>query len=315
MRALWQELERLENERWGTERPHDHPRAIVSYQNSPHAPNEPWWDDSGKYTLLGAPRSVLVEGRPVPGSKLDWYKDVLPALWKCYSPIPLDQIDKKKIEPSRSAGSSVRKTLWYFRWKRDEQAGRAANSSVANCPTFHAWLKSLGQGIDSPLALPSEASYRILSLDGGFLVLHRDGVSVFDDWTGTPLDIKAIHSVFHDMAGAWQALVRFHANKSLDDALSYHNKLVENPSSFKHHEFEEWKRESWAKRAEVLKAAVSVLNHAEPWPLNEFRALLATLWGFDEQRRETLETIDRIDHVTSEIAGFLRERRSRWIHA
>jgi hypothetical protein len=312
LRTLWEELERLENEHWGVDRPRNHPRRIVSYQNLPESPNEPWWDDSGKYTLLGAPKSVLVAGHEEPGSKLDWYKDVLPALWKCYTPIPEDRI---YVERRVSTGE---KALWYCQWKPHEQASGASNSSVANCPTFYAWLKALsspGKTIDSPMALPSEASYRVLPLDGGFLVIHRGGATAFDDWTNTPLDIAAISSIFRDMACAWEGLVKFHGNKFLDDALEYQKKLLAKPSSFRHKKFEEWKHETWTQRAEVLRAGVSVLSHTDPWPLNEFRALMSTMWGFDEQRRQTLEMVDRIDHVTSEIVDALRERRARYIQA
>ena len=81
LKALWHELERLENERWQGQRPSDDPRPIKSYADG-GGYNQPWWDDNGRYTLLGAPRT-LTDGHL--GSRLGW-QDVIEALWRCYQP-------------------------------------------------------------------------------------------------------------------------------------------------------------------------------------------------------------------------------------
>lgn len=321
LRELWLELERLEYDKWQGKRPCTHPRIIKSYENAIHSPDQPWWDDYGKYTLIAAPKRVQVNGVAEIGTKLSWHDDVLPAVWKCYSPIPKDHLLSEERVPGN-------KRLWYCRWQdRAPEEGKlsdksdspiASTTSIANCPTFRAWLKSLSSPkgmIHSPMDLPSAQSYRALSLDGGFLVLHRDGATAFDDWTSKPLEIDAITSIFRDMAHAWSDLVRFHDKKSLEEALKYHNDLLRNPKPSKLRKFEEWKDKSWTNRAEALKVGVSTLNHADPWPLNEFRARLAKIWGFDEQRQAMLEAVDRIDKVTSDIVAALRERRAKIVHA
>ncbi|MGF1614489.1 MAG: hypothetical protein ACFCVA_11435 [Gammaproteobacteria bacterium] len=61
LQDLWLELERLENERWEGQRPTATPRAIASYPAGTGY-TQPWWDDQGRYTLLGAPRR-LPDGR------------------------------------------------------------------------------------------------------------------------------------------------------------------------------------------------------------------------------------------------------------
>jgi hypothetical protein len=141
------------------------------------------------------------------------------------------------------------------------------------------------------------------------------GVTAFDDWTSTPLEIDAIRSIFRDMARASAQLITFHEKKSLEKALNYQKDLLTNPRSFRLKAFEEWKKNSWTLRAEALTVSVSILNHADPWPLNEFRARLGKEWGFDEQRDETLKAIDRIDLVTSEIVADFRDRRAKWVQA
>jgi hypothetical protein len=57
LKALWYALEEEENRLWEGKRPNDTPRPLNSYPNK-DGPNEPWWDDMGKYTLIAAPKMV-----------------------------------------------------------------------------------------------------------------------------------------------------------------------------------------------------------------------------------------------------------------
>jgi len=65
LKKLWEALEKEENELWKNKRPKDLPRKLVSYPDN-NGPNEPWWDDMGKYTLIAAPKMVdKIYGRQV----------------------------------------------------------------------------------------------------------------------------------------------------------------------------------------------------------------------------------------------------------
>lgn len=320
--GLWRELEKLEEERWGMDRPRKRSPVGDSAGQYLNIPDQPWWDDYGKYTIIRAPKKVEVNNLEVLGSKLDWYRDVLPTVWSLYSPIP----SKHLIYEERT--SPLSKRLCYYRW-HDRPRGdggigdklsspKASTTSMANCPTFRAWLKaqsSPGVTIRSPFDLPSEQSYHELVFEGGILVLHRAGVTAFEDWTNTPLEIDAINSIFNDLAQASARLIDFHGKKPLEEALEYQSLILKNPKSVHLKQFEVWKKNSWELRAEALKVSVSVLNHADPWPLNEFRTLLAKEWGINEQRDETLRAIDRIDHVTTEIVADFRDRRAKVVQA
>ncbi len=57
LKALWKALEEEENSLWEGIRPKDNPRPLKSYPDH-NGPNEPWWDDMGKYTLIAAPKMV-----------------------------------------------------------------------------------------------------------------------------------------------------------------------------------------------------------------------------------------------------------------
>lgn len=57
LQALWNELEKEEDRLWNGKRPNDTPRPLISYPDN-NGPNEPWWDDMGKYTLIAAPKMI-----------------------------------------------------------------------------------------------------------------------------------------------------------------------------------------------------------------------------------------------------------------
>jgi hypothetical protein len=69
LKALWYALEEEENRLWEGKRPNDTPRPLKSYPNK-DGPNEPWWDDMGKYTLIAAPKMV---GNQY-GRRVNWKK-------------------------------------------------------------------------------------------------------------------------------------------------------------------------------------------------------------------------------------------------
>lgn len=336
LESLWQQLEDLEDRCWRDEhgqdlRPRDRPRGIQSYRESTRKePNQPWWDHYGTHSLLGAPRRVSVGGQTEYGTRLDWYLDVLPALWYCYRPVGRSDVLQREIAKSHG------KRLVYCRWRKRSasEVAREADPAffVADCPTFRGWLAAQSghpvrtrarnphpsrskREIDvvSPLHVPSVLSYRALRVDGGLILVHRDGMTVFKDWTDVPLDLKGVRRVFSDMAEACGRLANFHAKGSMEKALTYHEKLLADRHNFDIEEFETWKQGTWRERSEALRAGAKALNHAEHWPLNEVRRLLASQWGFDEQREETLKAIDRIDSVTAEVVAETRERNTLWM--
>ena len=57
LKSLWSALEKEENLLWGESRPRDNPRPLKSYPHN-NGPNEPWWDDMGKYTLIASPKMI-----------------------------------------------------------------------------------------------------------------------------------------------------------------------------------------------------------------------------------------------------------------
>lgn len=149
------------------------------------------------------------------------------------------------------------------------------------------------------------------------MVAHRDGVTLYAERGSSLPDQASIVSIFEGLAAACAVFVDFHQQRTLERALEYQQRLVAGGQSgghrFDQKEFEIWKARGLAARASMLKASVGVINHVDPWPLNEARALLQRMWGLEEQRIAAMNLADQIDKVTSEIAGHMREHRTRLV--
>jgi len=189
---LWVELERLENERWAGQRPTENPRSIASYPSGTGY-TQPWWDDQGRYTLLGAPRR-LPDGQL--GSRLEW-TDVVNALWRVYNPIRhLHVEDALHGGPPVSLAACGRQAHRYdggdyaitkywlaMRWPRDA----AQSGELLDLPSARRYLAALIARRDEPRPiavedLPMPDEFGVMPLHGGFAIVHDRGALVFDDW-------------------------------------------------------------------------------------------------------------------------------------
>ena len=61
--------------------------------------------------------------------------------------------------------------------------------------------------------------------------------------------------------------------------------------------------------AAVVQSGADALGHADPWPLNDVRAVYAEMLGLGRRRSETLDTLKQVDAVTAATADYLREKR------
>lgn len=183
LEALWLALEKLESERWDGLRPNDNPRRLASHAKfQVPAVNQPWYD-GGDLTLIGAPKKVKVDGEEHSGSKLGWKEDILPLLWRLYSPIPREYVTVE--DKSEKTDKKVFLVIW--------KPGKSP--TVAENPTLLAWLASLSMEkgeVTSPLDLPHASSFEVLRVAGGMAIVHHQGVTFFDDWSSTPLAIEEL---------------------------------------------------------------------------------------------------------------------------
>lgn len=310
---LWWSLEALENEKWGEERPkgENKGRRLQSHldrkTNPEDWPHQPWYDGRAggerHSTLLGAPKFVLVNNEQLPGSKLDWRNDVLPALWRSYSPIP------SGVKPvlTDQSGKKVAIVSWDLNARRD----------VMNCPTFLGWLAAQSMGIEvrSPLDIPRPSTYQVLSLPGGLALIHRDGVTLFDDETEISFNQAGFKETALQVADYLCKYHEFIQGNWLKNALGNQARLRNKGGRFNIKEFHDWQQRSAdAKRAlhEVMNSRFLQIESPEQ---SRLRESIEISWGFAGYRDGLLDMVERSDQVTHQIFSLLREKRDKWLNS
>lgn len=210
LQALWRRLEALENERWQGERPNAAPRRIASYPDGGF--DQPWWDDHGRYTLLGAPKSVA---QGVLGSRLSW-GDVLNAAWRSYNqlrdidvldlsasegrpePKPIERCAARRIA-SGQGDTEVVKHLIAVKWAREGSKAQSLQFTATVRRHLAAMITKAAEapgelvGVGDLADLPD---FDYLELDGGTAIVSREGAFLFDDWRDKDLSVPALTSDF-----------------------------------------------------------------------------------------------------------------------
>ena len=192
LEPLWTLLEQREDEAWGAARPRDNPRPGIARYTDPDtgrpardAPNQPWYDEAGRFTLLAAPKA-LADGQA--GTRLSWADDVLPLLWQAF--VPIDVRDGS-VQVEANGGRLMARVRW----------ARGAAPALGDAPVFHQWLA--GHSTAVALAHPGThlpvQALTVRHLPGGAIVAHAGGVTILDDWTATDLD-EGLTAVAHRMA-------------------------------------------------------------------------------------------------------------------
>ena len=290
LKALWEELERRETERWQGQRPRDHIRPIASYAEA-EGYNEPWWDDGGRYTLLGAPKAL--PDWPA-GSRLDW-SEVVEAAWRCYSPVrdlrvrdllhlqdcTLEQCQRDRL-PREGGNFTLTKYLAAARWLPDATRPQA----LFQAPTTRRALAALvvrepAEGLLRFADLPPAQDITVTPLAGGFAVLHEHGVFLFDDWRSERLPVNELREEFQRCFELLRTIrevdsqlaARLQAQSMLDPTLK------------------PWRSiavliELAAQRAKLAKAQYHYGLHSSSADVRRFRDQLASRWGIDKSFEE-----------------------------
>jgi hypothetical protein len=295
LKALWHKLEELENGRWGDARPCNDPRNIVSNRGEdgkprPGSPNQPWWDDGGKYTLVAAPKKDGGQS----GTRLSWDGDVVPALWELYCPF---EAVKYEVALHKSADSRWAKVVWR----------KAYSMSAAVSPTLYACLAQLSRGdkISHPRELLPAGQFETLRVPGGMVVVHAGGATIFDDWSDRRVsagldrlvqEIGEARSQFGEVEG--DAILK----KAIKQLKEKRVRLAELRAL----------RESLLEARQKLQSATAMaVGGAEGDDVALVRRTLRRWWGIDTNREELGQTLDRLDAVISQLHEERVERSGR----
>ncbi len=282
LEALWRGLETQETERWGGRRPNANPRRIASYPDGAGF-DQPWWDDQGRYTLLGAPKRT---GDTGPGSMLSW-TDVLETVWRSYCQLrdlkvidaahpaaDITQIESCKAV-SVDGGEGAVRHLLSMKWSRSEAEGQSLQFTPTVKRHLAAMLHRASEGKSgavplAELAAPEDFDY--LDLAGGSAIVSHDGALLFDDWRDRDLGAVQLAADFR------QAVSLLAASHGFDREVDALYSSANAPGGFRSGDM---LRKVTELRARVA-AAFQKASLTDPSPdRRAFRAALEARWGLD----------------------------------
>ncbi|WP_144112506.1 hypothetical protein [Paraburkholderia sp. BCC1886] len=334
--TLWKRLEELENARWGATRPHDAPRWLESYVDPddaarllPGAPNQPWYDDGGRYTLIAAPKWVAHDQS---GTKLDWRADVIPALWEIAFVEPVRKL-VERIDDTQAKTGNVRRIA---RFRRQEAATGddplQPDRVILETPTFHAWLarQSMQETlVESPFSLPESGRYEVEHFGGVTAVFHRQGVTFYSsDGETVALDhflklaarvaeaSSAYDRFLHEYAdklAAWTAEL-LDASDERNDKTSEAGRQTGDDAArrpVQKRDLARWSEDMVRTKASALAALSDATLLEADYDHNQLAERLQRMWGLSEQRADLLQLIDRVDELMRQVIAARTERRQR----
>lgn len=313
LRSLWIELEQLENIHWEGARPNSRPRRLKSYEDAgrptglkPGAPDQPWYDTEASYTLLAAPKNVAPG---IPGSRLDWRADVVPAIWRLHFMRHVQAYVRVEAPAPHAPG---RKRIRVVTRLSQETLARGMdpNLGLLETPTFHAWLASQSYSATaavSPFELPPAGSYELLTLGRQLALVHRHGVTLQlredeGDAAGLRETARCVADLCHEYQrfldeyrgtlDQWQACLDGWGNTPRDADL--------------------WAQEIHHVKVKALKVMSNTSVLRSDYDENRLSEVLQRLWGLSEQRGELTSSVERIDELMQHALRMGSARRQRW---
>ncbi len=224
LRALWLELERLEELRWaefettdnGFPRPRGggKDRKLPSHDLAGFAGavcHQPWYDEGGARTLLAAPRMVMRGENSFPGTLLSW-TDLKEAIWRCYAPTmglrvkSRDDGNGPALKLSENGGeiAALSRHLIVGSGLRIVDVVRvdgADDDIVLWSPTLSAMIASIlatgRSGIDE---LPSRDAFDVMEVSGGVIVVSEHGVALIELSESSDFPASALREAAREIA-------------------------------------------------------------------------------------------------------------------
>lgn len=306
LKSLWQALEAEENRRWQGERPCDNPRPLHSYAGALNAPDQPWWDDAGRYTLLGAPK--FLANTNVPGSKLDWWNDVLPIVWQQGFTDYLQPCLMRVDDADAPVEGQKRVCAW--RWNQPDARLQQTDTSsyLTSTPSFEAWLAGCSLPVmpTTPSALPAVDHYEAQWQGDVLIVSHQQGVTLFSRAPDNK-ELEGLLNVARRIAMLSDEYAQF-LGKTREIFKKWPQQLKQHTGTI---EDKQWEEEIFALRVNAL----NVLNSTDilfaSAQQNRLSEMLQRQWGLHEQRGNLFAQVDRLDALMRDAIARQNSRRHR----
>lgn len=300
LKDLWNRLEEIENDKWGGNRPSCKPR----YKDLRSMATEPWYDENKKYTILGAPKK-LPDGRL--GSALKW-EDVLQSIWELYHPAK-DVRVAAVGEAGENTGTYLvheckplisddkyEKQFIAVKWDHSQK-----DQSIILSPTMKRYLAACAAGeftkgkLPKIQELPQESSFDFESIPGGFVVLHANGVLLFDDWSRDQVEVEEYKSEFQKVLKRYSVVQEKYEEvhrevSSIKEITDQGQVLSRKEVIALNNRITKLKMQL---RYVVLETMPTNTNHY----LDMFRSNLERRWGLSSQLIELYEIIGDIENI------------------
>lgn len=293
LKDLWAALDAEETRRWEGKRANANPRRIASYKPG-EGYDQPWWDDHGRYTLVGAPKRI---GESGPGSRLAW-AEVLETVWRLYNQLrvvsaidlnadrrlgPIEAAVARRFDKVSGAGP-VSRHLISVRWNHNDADGQTLQFTPTVKRHLAAMVQRAGAGKSGPVPLadlsPTE-DFDFLELAGGAIIVTREGALLFDDWRDRDLHTDRLTADFE------QAVELLAAAQSYDAEV---DKLYASSGGDMLHKVT-------ALRARVVSTfQKSDLTKASP-DRRAFRAALESRWGLTDKEAQLTARLKDLQEI------------------
>lgn len=317
LQELWSFLEELENERWENNRP-------IFPQRPGYNVNQPWFNGYSS-TLIAAPKFITKvkdedPDRPIEtdqlGSKLNWH-DVQKALWKLYNPIKNieayrylnKQWENETIPVSDLAPIIDEHQKRFIAFKPNF----TSKSNYIFTPTFKRYLVALlmyGKRTDIGInELPSEKSFYMQELPGGFALIHEQGVVFLDDWTKDDSEMGLYIREFQLLTKRYGALSKLKAR------INREMKVFKTKMSSKRQIRKQFLQltDELAKLKLELRTVISeTISSSKDFHLQVFREEVERRWGLNTQLDDLYQTVQEVEAT---VKNMVETRTNRVLNA
>jgi hypothetical protein len=186
---------------------------------------------------------------------------------------------------------------------------------LPDAPSFHAWLAACSMRADpltvrTPMDLPGRDAFERVAVDGGYALVTRDGITLFNETRSHAPDNLP------EVAERIAEVVESHAKFLADYAERLEGWADElqpdaRPSDNKAQSLEDWERKLTAARAHILRTDTRLATLPSGFDEEKLHTSLSRMWGLHDRRDEVRGLIDRLDQLMRQSIARRTERRER----
>ncbi|MDA2190718.1 hypothetical protein PDN08_23815 [Bacillus cereus] len=302
LKELWDKLEEMENDKWEGNRPSCKPR----YSDLRSMATEPWYDENKKYTILGAPKK-LPDGRM--GSALTW-DDVLQSIWELYHPAKDVRVSVASSEDAERyvgtyliheckpliSNKKYQKQFMAVKWDHSQK-----DQSIIISPTMKRYLAACAAGgltqgkLPKMQELPPESSFDFETIPGGFIVLHKDGALLFDDWSRNRVDVDKYTSEFRNVLKRYGVVQEKY--EEIHREVSGIKKITDQGKDLNRKKLIALNNRITKLKMELRYITLETMTTNTDHHLEMFREKLEQRWGISSKLHELYEIIGDIENI------------------